>query len=242
MTGYQDRVPQDRVPQDRSPRRWLRAAARIVVQYVRRSPGTFVWLAILLVTTVIMRQLSPSTQQRVIEWHSTNVHQLSRDPVRVLISSALWLDGGHWWPYVILYSLFHAPAERWLGSLRWLAVIVVAHVGATYISEGIVAYRIDHGLAPASERFVDDIGVSYALAGVQGVLTYLIVPPWRYAYLVGVAGFYLLGLVQQPDFTAVGHISAVLLGLVCYPLTVSRAGELDPLVTARWAWSRLRRG
>jgi hypothetical protein len=236
VTGYQRRVPRDL-----KARRRLIAPARIVADYLRRSPGTFIWLAILLVTTLIMRNLPPHAQQRVIEWHSTNVHQLTRDPVRVLISSALWLDGGHWWPYVILYGLFHAPAERWLGSLRWLAVVVVAHVGATYISEGIVAYRIDHGLAPASERFVDDIGVSYALAGVQGVLSYLITPLWRYAYIVGVAGFYLLDLAEHPDFTAVGHISAVLLGLICYPLTVGREGEWDPLVTARWAWSLRRR-
>ena len=237
MTGYQDRVPRDRPPCGR-----LSTAARAVADYVRGAPGTFIWLVILLVTTLIMHHLPPHAQHRVIEWHSTNLHQLARDPVRVLISSALWLDGGHWWPYVFLYGLFHAPAERWLGSLRWLAVALIAHVGATYVSEGIVAYRIDHGLAPVSDRFVDDIGVSYALAGIQGVLSYVIATPWRYAYMIGLIGFYLVSLIEHADFTACGHMSAVLLGLACYPLTLGRAGSWDPLVTARWAWSLRRRG
>ena len=201
------------------------------------------WLAVLLLTTIVMNQFSPGFRRRFVLHHSTNLHELSHNPVRVLIQSALWLDGGHWWPYLILYSLFHAPAERWLGTARWLVVVVVSHVGATYISQSIVYYDIRHGTAPASAAFIPDIGVSYALAGVEGVLTYLITPPWRYAYatvLIAYHGYPLLDNSGYRAFTDVGHFTALLLGLACFPLTRGRAGSWDPLVSARsvWAWRR----
>ena len=218
------------------PRR-ARAAAGVALRwawaYVRRAPGTFVWLAILLVTTGILTHLAPQIRTRWILHRSTNLHELSHDPFRVLVSSALWIDGGHWWPYFVLYNLFHVPAERWLGTLRWLAVAALAHVGATYISQSIVYFEIRHGTMPPSAAFIPDIGVSYALAGVEGVLTYLIAAPWRYLYAAGLVAYYGEALVDGHTFTDVGHFTALLLGLACYPLTVSRPGRWDPMDTAR---------
>jgi hypothetical protein len=222
-----------------------RAVLRRVRDYVRSAPGTFVWLAILLVTTVVIHTFSPGFAHRFVLHHSTNLHELSHNPIRVLISSALWIDGGHWWPYLILYSLFHAPAERWLGTARWLAVVAVSHVGATYISQSIVYYDIRHHTAPASAAFISDIGVSYALVGVQGVLTYLFTPPWRYVYaivLVAYWGYPVLTNTGYTAFTEVGHFTALLLGLACYPLTRHRAGAWNPAASARAAWAWLRSG
>ena len=213
--------------------------------YVRSAPGTFIWLAILLVNNIVIHQFSPAFRERFILHHSTNLHELSHNPVRVLISSALWLDGGHWWPYLIVYSLFHAPVERWLGTKRWLIVVIVSHVGATYISEGIVDYDIRHGTAPASAAFIPDIGVSYALAGVQGVLAYLITPPWRYFYatvLIVYYGYPVLNDRGYTAFTDVGHLTALLLGLACFSLTRGREGSWNPSLSARSAWAWLRSG
>lgn len=209
------------------------AAARSAWAYVRRAPGTFIWLAILLVTTAILAHLTPQIRTRWILHRSTNLHELSHNPIRVLISSALWIDGGHWWPYLILYNLFHVPAERWLGTLRWLAVAAVSHVGATYISQSIVYFEIRHGTAPASDAFIPDIGVSYALAGVEAVLTYLIAAPWRYLYIAALLAYYGDALIDGRTFTDVGHFTALLLGLACYPLTGSRPGRWDPMDTVR---------
>ena len=209
--------------------------------YVRSAPGTYLWLAVLLVNNITINSFSPRFRYRFVLHHSTNLHELSHDPVRVLISSALWIDGGHWWPYLILYSVFHAPVERRLGSLRWLAVVAVSHVGATYISESVVYYDIHHGTAPASAAFIPDIGVSYALAGVQGMLTYFITAPWRYLFAVALIVYYGEALLGTSTFTDVGHFTALLLGLACYPLTRSRRSEpWDPLVIARSAWARVR--
>ncbi|HEU5331989.1 MAG TPA: rhomboid-like protein [Actinocrinis sp.] len=221
-------------PRARRVRAAAGAALRWAWAYARRSPGTFVWLAILLITTGILTHLTPQLRTRWILHRSTNLHELSHDPLRVLVSSALWIDGGHWWPYFALYNLFHVPAERWLGTRRWLAVAAIAHVGATYISQTIVYFEIRHGTAPPSAAFIPDIGVSYALAGVEGVLTFLIASPWRYPYIAGLAAYYGEALVDGHTFTDVGHFTALLLGLACYPLTVSRPGRWEPMDMVRW--------
>ncbi|MEY9942193.1 rhomboid-like protein [Streptacidiphilus sp. MAP5-3] len=213
--------------------RSMARAARAVWAYVRRAPGTFVWLAILFVTTLIIRHVAPAAADRILERRSTNIHYLEKSPVRVLITSALWISGSGWFSYLVLYNIFHVPAERWLGTLRWLCVAAIAHVGATYISEGVLYWSIQHGYAPEQARYTLDYGVSYALAGVEAVLTYRIAKPWRYVYAAGVVLFYGLDLIRSRDFTSVGHFSAALIGFACYPLTRGRGEPWDPAEALR---------
>ncbi|MFE9423136.1 rhomboid-like protein [Kitasatospora sp. NPDC006697] len=210
-------------------------------RYVRRAPGTFTWLAVLLFTTVILHHVAPSVEHRVLERHSTNLHYLKQSPVRVLVTSAFYIAGGGWFFYLVLYNIFHVPAERWLGTWRWLGVAAIAHVGATYLSEGVLYWAIRHGHAPERARFTLDYGVSYALAGVEAVLVYLIAKPWRFVYLAGLLVFYGAGVVRSRDFTSIGHLSAVLIGLACYPLVRDRPGSWDPVAAVRGGWQRLRR-
>lgn len=203
---------------------WIRS----VGSWIRSAPGTYIWLAALFVTTVIVHQMSPDFEEDFLRQRSTNIHELSHDPVRVLLVSALWIDSGLWLPYAVLYTVFHAPAERWLGTLRWLAVAIAAHVLASLVSEGILAWAIRHGHVPESAANTLDIGVSYALAGVVAVLTYHVPQPWRYVYLFAVVVFYGIPLLISPTFTDVGHFTAVLIGLACYPLTRSRHRTKSP--------------
>ncbi|MFF4837267.1 rhomboid-like protein [Streptomyces sp. NPDC001315] len=199
--------------------------------YVRSAPGTYVWLGILFLTTVALHHMSPDFEEDFLRQRSTNIHELSSNPVRVLITSAMWIDGGFWWPYVVLYSVFHAQAERWLGTLRWLVVCVAAHVLATLISEGALLKAIRDGMAPASAVNTLDVGVSYALAGVVAVLVYRIVAPWRYVYLAVVLVVYAVPLVIGRTFTDFGHFVSVLIGLACYPLVRGRGKAWNPKET-----------
>lgn len=196
-------------------RRGLRTAAA----YVRSAPGTYLWLAVLFVTTVALHHMSPQFEQHFLRQRSTNIHELSQNPVRVLVASAMWIQGGHWLPYVLLYTVFHAPAERWLGTARWLAVCASAHVLASLISELALLVAIHDGMAPHSAVNTLDIGVSYALAGVMAVLTYRIRAPWRYLYLTALLAYYTVPLVTDRTFTDFGHFLSVLIGFACYPLT-----------------------
>ncbi len=143
-----------------------------VWRYVKSAPLTYSWLVVLLITTIIQLSIPARHLQALLQKESTNLHYLASDPVGVLIQSLLWIDGRYWWPYLIVFTLFLAPAERWLGQSRWLLVGLLCHVGATYLSEVYLYWRIQE--AVTSPRLIDahDIGVSYFVVGIVGVLTY----------------------------------------------------------------------
>lgn len=208
-------------------------AAKAVWRYVRRAPGTFVWLAILTLTTYLISRVNPEFRDRFLRQRSTNLNELRDNPVRVLISSALWIDGGGLWIYYILYNLVHVPVERKLGTLRWLVVVLVAHVGATYLSEGAVYWEVRHGYLPHSAIFTLDVGVSYGLAGVEAVLAYLIEAPWSYYYAGALVAYYGYHLIAGNTFTDLGHFSAIMIGFACYPLTAKNEEKWDPAATWR---------
>lgn len=191
-------------------------------RFVLSAPFTFSWLTVLLITTVIQHSLSQHALHRFLQARSTNLHHLAGDPLRVLFTSLLWIDGHHWWPYLLLFAAFVAPAERWLGPLRWFTVGMLAHIGATYLSEGYLYWTIQEAMV--SPRYIDarDIGVSYFLVGLIGVLTYHVVRPWRWFYLLAAVSTFGLAVALNPQFTPIGHASALLIGLACYPLTRNR--------------------
>ncbi|MEW2068550.1 rhomboid-like protein [Streptomyces sp. NPDC007346] len=201
-----------------------RSAARhrssAVRHWIATAPGTYVWLGALFVTTVVLHRMPPAFEDDFLRQRSTDLRELSQTPVRALTYGALWIDGGRWLPYAALFTVFHATAEHWLGTLRWLTVAAAAHVLAILVVAGVLAWAVRHGHAPASSTNTLDDGVGYALAGVVAVLTYRVPHPWRYLYAFAVLVFYGVPLVADGrTFTDLGHVTAVLTGLACYPLT-----------------------
>jgi hypothetical protein len=57
------------------------------------------------------------------------------------------------------------------------------------------------------------------------VLTYHIPRRWRWLYLAAALVVFGVSLAVKRDFTQLGHLSALLIGLGCYPLTRSRQRE-----------------
>lgn len=221
----------------------LRSVPRAVWSVVSSAPLTCAWLVVLLVTTIVQRSASPEQLHHILVTRSTNLHHLTTDPLHVLFTSLFWLDGAYWLPYLLAFAIFHIPAERWLGSLRWLLVGLSAHVLATYISEGLLGLAIRDGVAGESMVHVTDVGVSYFLAGIVAVLTYRIATPWRWVYLAGVIVVYGAPLITALTFTAIGHFASVLIGLAFYPITRGRdTTPWNPLDTVRALRSRLTRG
>jgi hypothetical protein len=191
-------------------------------RYVKSAPLTYSWLVVLALTTIAQRTIPARRLHALLQKESTNLHHLASDPIRVLIQSLLWIDGRYWWPYLIVFTLFLAPAERWLGHRRWLLVGLVCHVGATYLGEGYLYWRIQQ--AVASPRLIDarDIGVSYFVVGIVAALTYHIPRPWRWLYLAASVLVFGIAMAVRTNFTGLGHLCALGLGLACYPLTRSR--------------------
>ena len=189
--------------------------------FVHDAPLTYLWLAALLVTTVVQNSVGPRLHAILVD-QSTNLHHLATDPLEVLVSSLLWIDGKDWTPYLVLFTLILAPAEHWLGHRRWAEVGLVAHIGATYISQAALYALINLRRESEHLTYARDIGVSYFLAGVAAVLTYRIPRPWRWGYLIALIAIFTVPLAINPDFTAIGHLAAVAIGLACYPLTRHR--------------------
>ena len=197
-------------------------------RFIRSAPLTYLWLIILAYTTAVAHDVNPHRLHHILVHRSTNLHHLDTNPIKVLIESLLWIDGRYWLPYLVVFTIFLAPAERWLGSLRWLLVGLAAHVGATYLSEGWLYWQIVRGAAPQSMENVPDIGVSYFAVGLVAVLSYHIARPWRWGYVAAVLLTFIVGLAWHLGFTALGHLCAVLIGLCCYPLTRGREAPWNP--------------
>lgn len=193
---------------------------RFAVGWVRSAPGTHLWLLILGVTTCIVAFASPHARSYLLHHVSTNLVELRRHPMRVLIASALWIETPSGLAlYAVFFELVHAPAERWLGTWRWLVVVATAHIGATLVSQKAVMFGIHDDRLPRSLAHTVDIGVSYGLAGVVGVLTYLVPWPWRWGYLIGVLAFFIYPVLHHGTFTDLGHLTAALIGLSFYAIT-----------------------
>lgn len=208
--------------------------ALTVVHFVTSAPLTYGWLVVLMITTYIQTHLTGKHLDGLLLHRSTNLHELwGKDPLDVLFSSLLWIDGRNLEPYLLLFTLFLAPAEHWLGQLRWLTVGLSSHILATYISEGVLEIAIH--FRNASDRLVraQDIGVSYFLVGVMAMLTYHIARPWRWGYLgmlFLIFGFPLIRMDRvELDFTTIGHFTSILIGLCFYPMArVRRDKQLGP--------------
>ncbi|MCQ4081727.1 hypothetical protein NGB36_14190 [Streptomyces sp. RB6PN25] len=203
-----------------TPREAARTGLHAVLDWVRHSPGTHTWLVILAITSGVIATASPSVRNFLLHHNSTNLVQLRDHPIRVLFVSALWIESPSGFAfYFVFYELVHAPAERWLGTWRWLLTVAIAHVGATLVSQQAVRLGIQYERLPRSMAHTVDIGVSYGLAGVIGVLTYLVPRPWRWGYAVLIIGFFGWSVINGRTFTDLGHFTAMLLGLACYALT-----------------------
>ncbi|MET0704852.1 MAG: rhomboid-like protein [Mycobacterium sp.] len=202
---------------------------RSIWRFVSHAPLTFSWLALLLFTTWIQHSVTGPRRHELLLHGSTNLHHLAGDPLQVLFASLLWIDGYYWWPYLLVFCLFLAPAEHWLGQFRWLAAGLIAHVVATYVSEGFLYLQIQEATASPVLINARDIGVSYFVVGMVGILSYHIVRPWRWLYLGAAMLTVLIPLAINLDFTPLGHSCALLVGLACYPLTRGRdSPALDP--------------
>ena len=197
---------------------WLAAARR----FVTSAPLTYLWLTVLLFTTIIQRTASRRHLHFLLVHDSTNICHLATDPLNALFSSLLWIDGRYWAPYLVLFSLFLAPAEQWLGQIRWLTVGLTSHVSATYISEGLLYFQIQYHQAPQKLVHATDIGVSYFLVGVIAVLAYHVPRPWRWGYLAVLIAVFTVPLIIHANFTAIGHFSAIFIGLLFYPMARRR--------------------
>lgn len=195
--------------------------SRPLWSWIRTSPGTHIWLLVIAVTSIVVVIAPDRVEHVLLHRNSSNIHELVKHPIRALLSSAFWIENpASLALYALLFECFHAPVERWLGSLRWLVIVATAHIAATLASQQVLLMAIRDNRAPHSMTHVVDIGVSYGLAASVGVLTYRLPGPWRWFYLAGAVAFFGLPLLTGGTFTDLGHAISLAVGLLAWPLTL----------------------
>ena len=196
--------------------RWRRLR-RAGADYLASAPGTHILLLILAVTTLVLRGVDAPTTTRILRHQSTNLFQMSRDAPRVLVLSAFLLDNGRLLSEAALFTLVLAPVERWIGTYRWLATFAAGHVGATLATTIGIWLQVREG-AGRSLVYPVDVGVSYGLAAVAGVLVYRLRRPLAVAWLALVALVVGRAVIGTGTFTDWGHLVAFGIGLAMGPL------------------------
>ena len=175
----------------------------------------FAWcyLVCFVLTDLVFASLPPHGQAALTAWASTNVANLSREPVGPLVLSAFVAPSFLLlWPALIALAAF--GANRALGNARTTLICVAGHVVGTGVSEGIVAARVAAGHLPAADRHITDVGPSYVV--VSAVVIAVICGTWLARSLalldsaILVLGGHIFAGLSHLEVSAVGHLTAIL--------------------------------
>lgn len=184
----------------------------------RTTPFAFVYVALLTAGSIVLGVLDAGDHDAVLKVSSTDVDHLSKHPIFVLVTSALWVDGiVDCLLAVLVLGIVATVLERRIGT-RWVvAIFASGHVGATLLTEGAVAVGVHYGLLPVTAASRLDVGVSYGLAAMLGAAAGLLPRPVR---TIGVAGGWAyLGwpIASGLDMTSWGHVIALGIGVSWWP-------------------------
>jgi hypothetical protein len=202
-------------------------AVREVRRYPRRSPWTFGYLCVLLLTHAWVT-LAPQVGNgaAVLLEVSTNLDNLRRHAVSSLLGSALFFDGTltdvtslDFAGTVITLGLGVVWCLGWLerqwGALRAFGVFLAGHIGATLITAVVIVVALGHGWYTPDVRHAVDYGISYGAETVLALTTGFLPRRYRVPWAVFVVAWPVLGgdwSGPLPDFTTVGHLVAATMG------------------------------
>ncbi|WP_175364549.1 rhomboid-like protein [Mycobacterium lentiflavum] len=175
-------------------------------------PVTIGYAAMLLGVSLLFRALGPHVHDVAVREMSTNLHNLAHGQIVTLVGSAFVSDGGHvllWLPGLVCLLA--------LGELIWrskglIIAFALGHIGATLVVAVWLTTALTAGWLPMSLARATDVGMSYGAVCVLGALTASIPSRWRPMWI----GWWMGNAVAaalSADFTAVGHVVALLLGI-----------------------------
>lgn len=182
-----------------------------------RYAVAWIFLGIFILTDLVYSVQSGHDRAAAASWASTSVYNLHHHPIGALISSAfIPQDAAGAWPLLIALALF--GANRALGNWRTAVVCAAGQVIGTLVSEGIVGYRVAHGLVPAADRYLIDVGPSYVV--MSAIVIALLLGSWP-ARAAALADLVLLvavgnvfGGLSNLQVGAVGHVTAMVVAAI----------------------------
>jgi hypothetical protein len=183
------------------------------------------YAVVVLVIAVAISALPAAHGHQLVLDSSTNLANLRQRPLFVLGLSAFVVatPAGLWVlaPLVVAYG----AAQRWVGRLATLVVAVFGHVGATLFVAVLLATGIAHHQLDRSIAQQPDVGVSYGVAAVLGVLTARR-PEHRLRWVLAGTLLLVARLAVSDTFTDLGHLTAWTIG-VAIGLVVTAAGNAE---------------
>jgi hypothetical protein len=191
-----------------------------VAPWVRGADVGWAYAAVVVVVAIVVRVLPGTRTDELVLDTSTNLDNLRETPLLVLGASAFVVSPlTGLWILVPLVVVFGA-AQRWLGRAATVIAAALGHIGVTLFVAVLLAAAIDDGrLSPTLAR-AEDVGVSYAVATLAGLLVGRVPRRQRPWYAGGLLVLVVGALVIGPDFTDLGHLTAVLLGFALAVLVI----------------------
>nr|WP_308204758.1 rhomboid-like protein [Mycobacterium sherrisii] len=183
-----------------------------VLSVAAALPVTLGYAATLLAVAVLLAGLGSHPHDVAVREMSTNLHNLAHGHVVTLVGSAFISDGGD-----MLFWLPGLVCLLGLGELVWrstglIVTFALGHIGATLVVAVWLTAALTAGWLPMSLAHATDVGMSYGAVCVLGALTGSIPAQWRPVWI----GWWLgnaLAAASGADFTAVGHVVALLFGI-----------------------------
>nr|WP_241523372.1 rhomboid-like protein [Mycobacterium sp. IEC1808] len=174
---------------------------------------TAAYAAALVAVSLLLTALGPHAREVAVSRMSTNLHNLAHGRLSTLVGSAFVDDGGQ-----ICACLPGLVCLLALGELIWrsrglVIAFAVGHIGATLLVAAGLVVAVEAGWLPFSIARASDVGVSYGAVCVLGALTASIPSRWQPAWIGWWLGIAVTVAAVGADFTAVGHVLALLLGI-----------------------------
>jgi hypothetical protein len=190
---------------------WAAVAAR-TLSAAASVRITAAYAIVLAAVSLMLTALGPHAREVAVSRMSTNLHNLAHGRLSTLVGSAFVDDGGDVYLWLPALACLLALGELiWRGSGLVIA-FAVGHIGATLIVAVGLVVALKAGWLPFSITRASDVGVSYGAVCVLGALTASIPSRWRPAWVGWWLGIALMA-ASGADFTAVGHVLALLLGI-----------------------------
>lgn len=216
---------------------------RIHVGQLRRRPGTLAYLAVLLIThLVVFHALPEETRLRVLRAISTNLAAMQWSSPLRLAASAFVVDASGSLLNVALIVVVGIVVclgrlEYRLGTARAFGIFGAAHILASLLVLAVVAAAVRTGRYPSEVAHELDYGVSYGALGAVGAVTWF-VPKWVRVPWAVAALLYPLTAAEWygwlPDYSSVGHVLSAAIGIGTAALLVrqGRAPAGEPAQSA----------
>lgn len=199
-----------------------RTLLRRTLALVASSDLALLYGGVVTAIAVALALAPAAVHDRVVLDSSTNLANLRDHPLYVLLVSGFVVSDlrGLWLLPWLLVA--YALGQRWLGRAATAFVAALGHVASTVFVAVLLTAGVVHGRIERSVARAPDVGVSYGLACLSGLLVLQVPRRARPAAVALLVAFFVGPLLVRPTFTDLGHATALTIGLGI-ALVVARA-------------------